>query len=113
MPHDAHKSRPALKAAFLAQKGEVYIGDQAWAHLESLAGETMAALLRRYVRGPIQSLLGEGEKPLRDLTAKVRAQRIEITLGEETLLIDREIDPSIAESDDAMPNDADDVIPGS
>ena len=102
----------ALEAAFRGQKGEVYIGDRAWAHLESLAGSTMAAFLERYVRGPIQSLLSEGEKPMRDLTAKVHPNIIEIGLGEEVLRINRQADSSIADSDDEMPDDADDVIPG-
>jgi hypothetical protein len=102
----------ALKAAFLAQKGEVHIGEDAWTHLESLAGETMSAFLERYVRGPIQSLLSEGDKPLRDLTARAKSDSIEIALGTETLRIVRKKDAATDEAGDVMPSDADDVIPG-
>ena len=103
----------ALAAAFLKQKGEVYVGDKAWAHRESHAGKTMSAFLERYVRGPIQKLLGEAEKPLLDFTAKLRPEMIEIGIGSETLRIDRHVDPSFTVASDAMPADADDVIPGS
>ena len=102
----------ALTAAFLAQKGEVYIGNDAWTHLESLAGETMSAFLERYVRGPIQSLLREGEKPLRDFTARIVSNGMEIDLGSETLRIARQSNSTSAEPGDDMPTDADDVIPG-
>lgn len=103
----------ALKAAFLAQDGEVHIGECAWAHLDSLAGETMSAFLERYVRGPIVSLLRHGDKPPRDLTARADTNSIEIAIGSERLRIARDIDSSLAEPKDAMPPDAGDVVPGS
>ena len=41
-----------LRAAFLSAAGEVYVGQEAWAHLEGLAGSTMARFLGRYVHAP-------------------------------------------------------------
>lgn len=101
-----------LEAAFLAQKGEAYIGDKAWAHLESLAGKSMATFLERYVRGPIQSLLTEGQKPMLDLTAAVTSKSIELGFGDETLRITREADTSLGDAGDEMPADADDIVSG-
>jgi hypothetical protein len=36
--------------------GRVYVGDEAWRHLEQEAGPTMATLIEKYVRRPIASL---------------------------------------------------------
>jgi hypothetical protein len=102
----------ALEAAFRKQKGEVYIGERAWAHLESLAGDTMAKFIERYVRGPIQALLTEGDKPLLDLRAKFGAGAIDIGLGTECLHILRGIPEPTDDAEDEMPPDADDAIPG-
>jgi hypothetical protein len=46
----------ALEAAFLAQQGEVYLGVDAWAHLDGIAGPTMGSFLGKYIRQPLQSL---------------------------------------------------------
>ncbi len=102
----------ALEAAFKKQKGEVYIGDRAWSHLESLAGETMATFIERYVRGPIQALLAEGDKPLLDLHARLHPDAIDIGLGREILHISRSKPQPTEDDEDAMPLDADDAIPG-
>jgi hypothetical protein len=48
-----------LQDAFLSEGGEVYVGPDAWAHLEGLAGPTMARFLERYVHDPLQKLLAE------------------------------------------------------
>ena len=102
----------ALEAAFKKQKGEVYIGERAWSHLESLAGQTMAKFVERYVRGPIQTLLAEGDKPLLDLHARLQPDAIDIGLGRETLHISRGKPRPTDDAEDAMPPDADDAIPG-
>jgi hypothetical protein len=102
----------ALEAAFKKQKGEVYIGDRAWSHLESLAGDTMAKFIERYVRGPIQTLLAEGDKPLLDLHARLRPDAVDIGLGREILHISRGKPQPTEDAEDAMPPDADDAIPG-
>lgn len=102
----------ALESAFRKQRGEVFIGDAAWTHLESLAGDTMAKFIDRYVRGPIQALLVEGEKPLLDLRAALGSDAINIALGTERLRIVRSTPEPTDEAEDSMPPDADDAIPG-
>lgn len=101
-----------LEAAFRKQKGEVYIGAHAWAHLESLAGKTMSMFLERYVRGPIQSLLKHGDEPLLDLHAKHEPDEITIALGSEVLHITRGAEAITDEGEDAIPQDADESLPG-
>lgn len=103
----------ALAAAFRKQNGEVHIGEHAWAHLEKLAGKTMAAFLERYVRGPIQALLKEGDKPLLDFHASLRASTLELCLGAEKVRIARIESFTCDDAGDDMPPDADDSIPGS
>lgn len=46
-----------LADAYAAEDGSVYIGDDAWTHLEEVAGKTMGVFLDRYVRTPIQEVL--------------------------------------------------------
>lgn len=78
-----------LTAAFLANGGVVYIGDQAWAHLDQLAGPTMAVFLETYVRGPLEQLQ---ESPLllpHDLHATVQGSSLKLTIGTDMLSIDR------------------------
>ncbi|WP_306226414.1 hypothetical protein [Bosea beijingensis] len=45
-----------LSAAFVAAGGSVYIGQDAWAHLEQRAGPTMAVFLETYVRRPVANI---------------------------------------------------------
>ncbi len=45
-----------LSNAFRAAGGSVYVGDDAWAHLESRAGSTMAVFLETYVRIPVADI---------------------------------------------------------
>jgi len=102
----------ALEAAFRKQRGEVHIGEDAWTHLEGLAGETMAKFIDRYVRGPIQTLLAEGEKPLLELRAALGHDSIDIALGNEHLHILRSTPAPTDDDEDSMPPDADEAIPG-
>jgi hypothetical protein len=102
----------ALAAAFRKQRGEVYIGEDAWVHLESLAGDTMSNFIERYVRGPIQTLLAEGEKPLLELRAVFEQDAIKIALGSDHLHILRGTPALTDDAEDSMPPDADDAIPG-
>lgn len=103
----------ALIAAFRREGGEAHIGDDAWNHLEASAGATMSVFLEHYVRGPLRAMLREGVGELFDLRAVSRAGKIEISVGSETLRIER---AALASSDedgkDEMPDDADGMIPG-
>jgi hypothetical protein len=101
-----------LERAFLAARGEVYIGESAWQHLESVAGPTMSLFLEKYVRDPIQSLLSEVPEQLPEFIAKMDAEEIVLSIGGEQLRI-RRIAPAFDDQiGDEPPDDADDQIPG-
>lgn len=102
----------ALEKAFLAQRGEVYIGEHAWKHLEGLAGQTMAKFLHDYVRRPIKDLLTEGDKPPLDIRVKFMPDAVEIRLGPELFRIERDADAPTDDASDPMPPDADGSSPG-
>lgn len=61
-----------LARAFKASGGLVYIGDEAWAHLEGRAGATMAVFLENYVRRPVADIGERMQAPL-DMTLSARA----------------------------------------
>jgi hypothetical protein len=100
-----------LEAAFLQQRGEVYTGTAAWQHLDSLAGPTMALFLEKYVRDPIQSLLGDVTDDLPDFAAMMRDGEITLTVAGESLSIQRSPDKGELENGD-LPEDVTDQIPG-
>lgn len=99
----------ALIRAFRDQRGKVFVGDAAWAHLEEVAGQTMSTFLERYVRTPIQDLLEHAKAELPELTAKWSDRSIDIGVAGETLRIPRHPKPPEDEAD-PMPEDADDEI---
>jgi len=113
MDATANPKLEALAEAFLKQKGEVYIGQAAWDHLEGLAGHTMSKFLELYVRGPIQSLLEDAGDTLLDLSAYWHEEAIDIEIGDEVLHIDRLAEIVDDAEEDEMPSDADDLVPGS
>lgn len=80
-----------LSAVFRAHGGEVYVGDDAWQHLESLAGPTMSVFLEKYVRSPLKDLLDNAptREDLPDLSLKLRGDSLTITIGDERLTIAR------------------------
>jgi len=101
----------ALKAAFEAENGEVYIGEAAWEHLNGMAGATMARFLERYVHRPLQSLLSDPLGELPDLRLSLQQQRIRIGVGDESFEISR--GPSEAEEGRGeLPEDIDEELPG-
>ena len=99
-----------LSAAFEAEDGEVYVGNDAWAHLEEAAGTTMFRFLQLYVREPIESLLAEEEDDFGDLHLSHTLDRITIVIDGEQLTIDRE--PGEVDDADEMPEDVDEQLPG-
>lgn len=103
-----------LKKAFRAEKGEVYIGDDAWAHLEGAAGKTMSTFLENYVRVPIQELLERmpdaGTIP--DMTLKMSGDRLDILVAGESAVVYRtRPDPELTQ-EDLLPDDVDEELPG-
>jgi len=100
-----------LEKAFKAQKGEVYIGEDAWRHLESTAGPTMARFIDKYVRDPLKQLLKEAPGKLPKLTAEMHGQDIKISVGDESITIERKPRADAATDEDAMPEDVTDQLP--
>ncbi len=102
-----------LVKAFERNGGETHIGIAAWAHLESLAGDTMATFLEKYVRGPLDQLLAQSGNQLPEFGARAEGNAIRLTLGTEELTIARR---TPAEADEAagdeMPDDVADELPG-
>jgi len=101
-----------VEAAFRAQSGEVYKGQEAWNHLEGLAGMTMAFFLRRYVHEPIQTLLSEVPDTLPELVLRMEANQLVITVDGEVFAIERTRQGSESTEVDSLPFDVDDQLPG-
>lgn len=80
-----------LRGVFEAAGGEVYVGAAAWAHLEQLAGETIAVFVEKYVRQPLANLLAAapGRTQLPELNLRQTSNSIVITVGGEELTIVR------------------------
>ena len=100
-----------LEKVFRAQGGEVYIGEAAWQHLEEAAGKTMANFLEKYVRAPLRDLLKEVPDQLPKLSAEMHGQDIRLTVGDETLMIERAPKAEAASDEDVMPEDVTDQLP--
>ena len=96
----------ALAQAFLKQKGEVYIGESAWQHLESVAGMTMSSFLECYVRTPLQSLLNEAPITPPPLSAHWNSSSIDIRVGDALFQIVRHEPVDEDEDSDEMSDDA-------
>ena len=101
----------ALTKAFEKQEGEVYVGDHAWSHLDSVAGNTMSRFLEKYVRAPISELLMHATDTLPDFSATHGDTFIHFTVGRESLRVDRITNENPDEECTAeMPDDAGDEI---
>ena len=71
-----------LSKVFKAAGGFVYTGEDAWAHLDSEAGSTMATFLETYVRSPLDDLLEEAPTDLPDLTLSMQADAVVFKVGD-------------------------------
>lgn len=100
-----------LAKVFRDNGGEVHSGNEAWQHLDSLAGPTMARFLDKYVRDPIKQLIGESGDVLPELIAKMSDKDISITIDNEVLRIARQPSDPVDEPDE-LPDDISDGIPG-
>ena len=78
-----------LVARFGAVGGETHIGEDAWRHLDNVAGPTLARFIDLYVKEPLKNLLDEGAATPPDLRASWGAGTVEIGIGEEKMTIYR------------------------
>lgn len=99
-----------LSDAFLKHGGQVYVGEDAWAHLESEAGPTMGIFVDKYIRGPLDDLLAQTPTDLPSITLLIQPDFISIRIGTEELRVDRT--GSLPPISLQMPNDVDTALPG-
>ncbi len=100
-----------VERAFYEYDGEVYIGEDAWAHLDEAAGETMGIYLEKYVHGPIDTLLEQAPRHLPNLTLSASARVIKVGVGSESFVIDREPEEESGHQS-LLPDDIDEELPG-
>lgn len=104
-----------LQAKFVAEGGEVHIGDRAWSYLRSLAGPTMSRFLDQYVHAPLQAVLSEvpaTPEELPELLLKMERDQFSASIRGESFVVRRTPRPEEASDPDAMPDDADEEVPG-
>lgn len=106
----ANQKLDELQAAFLKHGGEVFVGDEAWTHLQQEAGNAMGLFIARYIRNPLAQLLSDAPTELPELRLTLRADSVHITVGQETLTVER-VDGMAAPRHDLSPDVAD-VLPG-
>jgi hypothetical protein len=104
-----------LKDRFSQERGEVHVGAEAWAYLESLAGRTMSRFLERYVQKPIEAILAETPaqpNELPEMTVKMMEGQFIASLMDETLVVERAPEPAEDSESEQLPDDVEDEIPG-
>ena len=101
-----------LIKAFQNAGGETYVGEEAWRHLEGQAGATMTRFLENYVRKPLNDLIASRSDSLPPLQATAFADRIEISVANETLDISRPPGAAEPESADLLAEDVDEEAGG-
>jgi hypothetical protein len=82
----------SLGRSFVRAGGDVYLGNDAWEHLEAAAGSTMAVFMERYVRWPIQNVLTTSPRDadeLPDLHLSMSSEAITATVDEVALRVVR------------------------
>lgn len=94
---------------FESVNGKAYVGEKAWSHLDQVAGPTLARFIDLYVREPMRRLLDDGDAAPADINASWATDKIEISIGGETLIIHRGGE-RLAEDNDEMPEDIGDGI---
>ncbi len=102
-----------LAMAFEVAGGDVHIGANAWSHLEQAAGTTMSVFLDKYVRRPLQDLLGSVQTELPELTMKLDAEHVVFALGNRSYEVTRaRPDMDLLEGGDELPDDVQETLPG-
>ncbi|MBL7546096.1 MAG: hypothetical protein JNL11_19915 [Bdellovibrionaceae bacterium] len=101
-----------LVKVFKENMGEVYIGENAWKHLEGIAGDTMSVFLEKYVRTPIDSILEEVKaRPLDSLSLVQDSKGVQIKVGQHTLFIERKMS-LLSDNKNDLPDDIEEETSG-
>jgi hypothetical protein len=101
-----------LVDAFKEFGGYVYIGQDAWKHLDEVAGQTMAHFIDHYVKKPIEEMLTQSTIYPQPLSAVWDEKSVTLKIGESLLHIERyNVVPNDDEGDE-MPDDIVDEIAG-
>ncbi|HJT75723.1 MAG TPA: hypothetical protein VJ739_00825 [Gemmataceae bacterium] len=104
-----------LSEKFQAEGGEVYIGPNAWKHLDSLAGKTMSRFLQLYVHAPMQALLAqvpEKTEELPDLLLTMAEGEFTASIEGATLTVKRQPKDEEEPEPDELPEDVEEQFPG-
>ena len=101
-----------LAKTFRDNGGEVFIGQEAWRHLESTAGPTLGRFLETYVHGPIAALLAELPEEMPELVLNMTDDLLTLSVdGEEFSMTRSQPEVSeVSEIEGEMPEDADEEI---
>ena len=81
--------------------GEVYLGEDAWRHLDTRAGSIMALFIEKYMRAPLMELLQHDPEPSRlpSIEFSMREHEIVISIqGSPAMTITRSVDVEVTES---------------
>jgi hypothetical protein len=106
----------ALCSEFRKAGGETYVGPAAWAHLEQKAGPTMGKFLEKYVRQPINEILGQAPEALPQITFGIENSQLIVSVNEDQLIVarsdstssaSRDLSEEIAEQTSLLPEDID------
>lgn len=101
-----------LREAFSFAGGEFFVGQDAWDHLESMAGRTMATFISKYVHVPIQALLTNAPEALPDITFSLQNNQLVIGVAGEQLHVQRHPSEALAGGPDELPEDVSGDMPG-
>jgi hypothetical protein len=101
-----------LRKTFAGADGESYVGQDAWDHLESMAGKTMAKFISKYVHVPIEALLTDAPEDLPDITFSMHDDQLIIDVAGEELIVQRQPSEALAEGPDELPEDVAGDTPG-
>jgi hypothetical protein len=102
----------ALMEAFEGKGGRVFVGNNAWEHIDREAGPIMAIFIDKYVRSPISDLLAAVPEVLPTMTLDMANARFAVRFGNEEFSIDRRPSPELAEGEPDLPDDIEDQLPG-
>ncbi|RLT42021.1 MAG: restriction endonuclease [Chloroflexi bacterium] len=78
-----------LIAAFESARGETYVGEAAWEHLEKAAGRAMSIFIEKYVKAPLSHTLEFQADQLPDIGFRMTEDSFVVTVGEETTVYAR------------------------